>query len=130
METECPINMKIPGARLHIVSNKLTYFQRTLHLLLVTCACNIMPTYIPTDGRARKWAHKHTDRRTRRFHSTYITPYLSNHHHHHQTSFEVGIEKKNNVICSDCFLHIYSLSNNFCFVQRKNFCIQNKRNIR
>ena len=65
METECPINMKIPGARLHIVSNKLTYFQRTLHLLLVTCVCNIMPTYIPTDGRARKWTDKHTDRRAR-----------------------------------------------------------------
>ena len=66
METECPINMKIPGARLHIVSNKLTYFQRTLQLLLVTCACNIMPTYIPTDGRVRKWAHKHTDKHTDR----------------------------------------------------------------
>ena len=52
MDAECPINMKVSGTHLHIVSNKRTYFQRTLHRLLGTCADNIMPTDIPTDGRA------------------------------------------------------------------------------
>ena len=57
--------MKVPGVHLHIVSNKRTYFQRTLHPLLETFADNIIPTDIPTDERVQKWTDKHTDRRTR-----------------------------------------------------------------
>ena len=50
--------MKIPGAHLHMVSNKCTNFQKNLHSFYTTCVDKIMSTV--TDEQTDR--HRQTDR--------------------------------------------------------------------